>query len=340
MTRITDELATVAENVRKVTVQVRSSSYGGGSGVIWQSSLHPLQLPRQQGRDKDKLLLPGTEGGSLIITNAHVATNNRATVELWDGRVFEAVRTNIDPTKDLAALKIDATDLPTATIGNSDALRVGEFVLAVGNPFGDSGAVTSGIIHANHQRMVMADIRLFPGNSGGPLADCLGRVIGINTMIVNGLAVAIPSLAVERFLRGNRQKLGVTVQPVYVETRHGTSLENSSGASLENSSGASLENSSGASLENSSGASLENSSGASLENKRTLGLLVLSVNSGSAAEAAGVLVGDVLMGVSGQDFTRLDDLSKYLERTDSTKPLPLQILRGGQQLVCQVAEVV
>jgi len=294
MTRITDELATVAENVRKVTVKVQSSSYGGGSGVIWQSSLHPLQLPRQQGRDKDKLLLPGTEGGSLIITNAHVATNNRATVELWDGRVFEAVRTNIDPTKDLAALKIDATDLPTATIGNSDALRVGEFVLAVGNPFGDSGAVTSGIIHANHQRMVMADIRLFPGNSGGPLADCLGRVIGINTMIVNGLGVAIPSLAVEGFLRGNRQKLGVTVQPVVVDAT----------------------------------------------NKRTLGLLVLSVNSGSAAEAAGVLVGDVLMGVSGQDFTRLDDLSKYLERTDSTKPLPLQILRGGQQLVCQVAEVV
>lgn len=294
MTRITDELATVAENLRKVTVQVRSSSYGGGSGVIWQSSLHPLQLPRQQGRDKDKLLLPGTEGGSLIITNAHVATNNRATVELWDGQVFEAVRTNIDPTKDLAALKIDATDLPTATIGNSDALRVGEFVLAVGNPFGDSGAVTSGIIHASHQRMVMADIRLFPGNSGGPLADCLGRVIGINTMIVNGLGVAIPSLAVEGFLRGNRQKLGVTVQPVVVDAT----------------------------------------------NKRTLGLFVLSVNSGSAAEAAGVLVGDVLMGVSGQHFTRLDDLSKYLERTDSTKPLPLQILRGGQQLVCQVAEVV
>lgn len=269
MTRITDELATVAENLRKVTVKVQSSSYGGGSGVLWQSD-------------------------GLIITNAHVATNNRATVELWDGRVFEAVRTNIDPTKDLAALKFDATNLPTATIGNSDALRVGEFVLAMGNPFGDSGAVTSGIIHAHHQRMVMADIRLFPGNSGGPLADCLGRVIGINTMIVNGLGVAIPSLAVESFLRGNRQKLGVSVQPVVVNAT----------------------------------------------NKRTLGLLVLSVNSGSAAEAAGVLVGDVLIGVSGQNFTRLDDLSNYLERTDSSEPLPLEILRGGRQLVCQVAEVV
>ncbi|MBP5973686.1 trypsin-like peptidase domain-containing protein [Brasilonema sp. CT11] len=272
ITRLTDEFASVADNLRKVTVKVRSSSFGSGSGVIWQT----------------------TEGSSLIITNAHVATNNRATVELWDGRVFEAVRTNIDPTKDLAALKIDATDLPTATIGHSDALRVGELVLAVGNPFGDSGAVTTGIIHANHQRVVMADIVLFPGNSGGPLADCLGRVIGINTMIVNNLAVAIPSLTVEHFLHGNRQKLGVTLQPVLVNPT----------------------------------------------NKRNLGLLVLSVNSGSAAEAAGVLVGDVLIGVFGKLFTSPHDLSNYLEHTNNSEPLPLQILRGGRQLVCQVAEVV
>lgn len=266
MTHLSDELVSLAENLRKVTVKVRSSSSGSGSGVIWQS----------------------TERDSLIITNAHVATNNRATVELSDGRVFEAVRTSIDPTKDLAALKINATDLPTATIGNSDALRVGEFVLAVGNPFGDSGAVTSGIIHANHQHVVMADIRLFPGNSGGSLADCLGRVIGINTMIVNGLAVAIPSEAVERFLHGNRQKLGVTVQPVLVNAT----------------------------------------------NKRNLGLLVLSVNSGSAAEAAGVLVGDVLVGVSGKLFTSPHDLNSYLEHTNSSEALSLQILRGGRQLVC------
>jgi serine protease Do len=278
MTYLTDELATVADNLRKVTVKVRSSSYGSGSGVIWQS----------------------TEDSCFIITNAHVATNNRAVVELRDGRVFEAVRTQIDPTRDLAALKIAGTDLPTATIGNSDTLRVGEFVFAVGSPFGDSGAVTSGIIHASHQRMVLADIRLFPGNSGGPLADCHGRVIGINTMIVNGLAVAIPSVTIEDFLRGrNRQKLGVTLQPVSIQTRHGAFGQN-----------------------------------------RFLGLLVLSVNSGSAAEAAGVLVGDVLIGVSGQGFTKPDDLSNYLACIDNNKPLPLQILRGGQEVVCQVAEVV
>lgn len=172
---ITAEFARIAEQMRQSTVKVRGSSFGNGSGVIWRSD-------------------------GLIITNAHVATHKKAIVELWDGRVYEAVRIGIDPTKDLAALKIAATDLSTASIGNSDALRVGEIVLAVGNPFGDSGAVTSGILHANKQSAVIADIRLFPGNSGGPLADCLGRVIGINTMIAYGLAVAIPSLTVKRFL--------------------------------------------------------------------------------------------------------------------------------------------
>jgi serine protease Do len=175
---ITTELAVVAKRLRRNTVKVRNGSSGGGSGVIWR-------------RD------------GLIITNAHVATSNRVTVELWDGQLFTATRVSIDPTKDLAALKIAASNLPAATIGNSDAVRVGELLFAVGNPFADSGAVTSGILHANHQRTITADIRLFPGNSGGPLADCMGRVIGINTMIAYGLAVAIPSLAVERFLQNH-----------------------------------------------------------------------------------------------------------------------------------------
>ena len=177
-TNIADELASVAQRLCQSTVRVRTRSWGGGSGVIW-------------------------EPNGLIITNAHVAISNTVTVELWDGRIFDAVRTYFDPQQDLAALKINATDLPTATIGHADKLRVGELVLAVGNPETDQGVVTTGMIHASNQRAVMADIRLFPGNSGGPLADCLGRVVGINTMIVNGLAVAIPSFTVEHFLSGS-----------------------------------------------------------------------------------------------------------------------------------------
>jgi len=259
---ITDELTVVAARLRHSTVKVKNGSQGGGSGVIWDSD-------------------------GLIITNAHVATSNTATVELFDGRVFDAVRTHFDPQQDLAALKITATNLNTATIGNSDALRVGELVLAVGNPFGDSGAVTTGIIHAHHQRALMADIRLYPGNSGGALADCLGRVVGINTMVVNGLGVAIPSNTVDGFLRGSRPQLGVTLQPVVV-------------------------------------------------GKRTLGLLILSVHSGSPAETAGLQIGDVLIGLAGQFLTKFDDLARYLNQNKGSKSVPLNILRGGQQLVVDV----
>ncbi|MDM9379671.1 trypsin-like peptidase domain-containing protein [Chlorogloeopsis sp. ULAP01] len=182
LTNIADELSNLGKQLRVITVKVRSSYFTGGSGVIWQSS--PL-FP-----------------GSLIITNAHVAFNRRAIVELADGRVLTAVRTKIAPELDLAALTIAATNLPTATIGNADGLRVGELVLAVGNPFADKGAVTTGIVSAKNERLLMADIQLFPGNSGGLLANCLGHVVGINTMIVNGLGVAIPSSTVERFLCG------------------------------------------------------------------------------------------------------------------------------------------
>jgi serine protease Do len=196
ITKFSDELANLAAKLRHSTVKVQSNSQGVGSGVIWQSD-------------------------GLIITNAHVAMSNKATVELADGRVFAAVRTHFDPQQDLAALKITATDLQVATIGDSDALRVGELVLAVGNPFADNGAVTAGMIYAHHQQAVMANIRLYPGNSGGPLADCLGRVVGINTMVVNGLAVAIPSLTVNRFLLGSRRpRLGVTLQSVLLGQRN------------------------------------------------------------------------------------------------------------------------
>lgn len=263
ITYITDELATLAAKLRHSTVKVQSNSQGVGSGVIWQSD-------------------------GLIITNAHVATSNKAKVELADGRVFDAVRTHFDPQQDLAALKITATDLITATIGDSEALRVGELVLAVGNPFADSGAVTTGIIHARHQQAVMADIRLYPGNSGGPLADCLGRVVGINTMVVNGLAVAIPSLTVNRFLLApSRPRLGVTLQPVWV-------------------------------------------------GKRNFGLLVLSVLADSAAAIAGLQIGDVLIGISGQLFTNSDDLGKYLQQNQNQESIPLQLWRSGQQLIVYV----
>ena len=175
------ELAAVAERLCRSTVQVLSGN-GVGSGVIWHAD-------------------------GLIITNSHVVHQSHATVQLWDGRVFDAVCKSRDPQRDLAALEVAATDLPAAMIADSNELQVGQLVLAVGNPLGLVGALSTGIISrldagaASGQGWVMADLRLFPGNSGGPLADAQGRVIGINSMVVGGLALAVPSHAVERFLR-------------------------------------------------------------------------------------------------------------------------------------------
>ena len=161
-------------------------------------------------------------GDGLILTNAHVARGDAARVELWDGRRFEARLVARDSRRDLATLRIAAQGLDAVTPGDSEALRPGELVIAVGNPLGFAGALSTGVIHsiggvARHgpAAWIRADVRLAPGNSGGPLANAQGQVIGINTAIVNGLGVAVPSNAVAAFLqRGARPSLGVTLRPV------------------------------------------------------------------------------------------------------------------------------
>ncbi|HLK67427.1 MAG TPA: trypsin-like peptidase domain-containing protein [Bryobacteraceae bacterium] len=192
----------IAERLRRSTVQVFADQRrGGGSGVIWKPD-------------------------GLIITNAHVARQRQLQVELWDGRRFEGRVLSQDPRRDLAMIRLAAppseSDLPAATPGDSGALRPGELVIAVGSPLGFSGAVSTGVVHSlgalpgmGRQNWIRADVRLAPGNSGGPLADAQGRVIGINTAIVNGLGVAVPGDAVKAFLqKGARPSLGVTLQPV------------------------------------------------------------------------------------------------------------------------------
>ena len=172
--------AAMAAELARVTVEVRSHGRGAGgaavgAGVIW----HP---------------------DGLILTNAHVAHRD-VTVVLADGRARSARLVARDPQRDLAALVVDATGLPAAEIGDSGALRVGELVLAVGNPLGLVRALSAGLVHAVGPRAIHADLRLAPGNSGGPLADARGRVVGLNAMIVGGLAVAVPSREAQRFVR-------------------------------------------------------------------------------------------------------------------------------------------
>ncbi|HEV8438122.1 MAG TPA: trypsin-like peptidase domain-containing protein [Methylomirabilota bacterium] len=174
------DLAAVAARLGRITVQIRGRGSGAGSGVTW-----------------------GADG--LIVTNAHVA-QGRAEILLPDGRGFAGRLLGWDPELDLAALAIPADGLPCADVRDSDSVRVGELVLAVGTPLGLAGALTAGVIHATAprrsqgRRFIEADLSLAPGNSGGPLADARGSVIGINAMVAGGLALAVPSATVGRFL--------------------------------------------------------------------------------------------------------------------------------------------
>lgn len=271
---LAEELAAVAERLRRATVQVRGRGGGGGSGVIW-----------------------GPDG--VIITNAHVTRGPRATVVVANGRTFEAVVTARHPWLDLAVLTAPVVGLPAASIGDSKALRVGELVFAVGTPLGVSGALTMGIIHTigpadtlSNRGWIQADIRLAPGNSGGPLADAHGRVIGINSMIVGGLALAVPSQVVDRVLNdgGKRPFLGVSTRGVHVP----------------------------------------------LDGKRVFGLLVFEVVSGSPAEKAGLLLGDILIGARGNMFKAPDDLASALGNVSAGDTLQLNLIRGGVPLTRDV----
>jgi serine protease Do len=274
-TSLEGELEIIAERLRQLTVQVRGHQPGGGAGVIWRST--------------------GT-----IITNAHVARAPSATITLADGRAFEAPVTARDSQRDLAVLTLQASGLPAASIGDSSTLRVGELAFAVGNPLGIVGALSAGIIHALSPAdgaygggWIQADIHLAPGNSGGPLADAQGRIIGINSMVAGGLAFAVSSNAVERFLNEDAKPpmLGVTLRSVSMP----------------------------------------------IEGKRILGLLVLGVVVGGTAEAAGISIGDVLIGIGGQLFGSSHDLSRALRHAGVGSRLPLNLIRGGRPIVCEVA---
>ena len=191
-------LGEVGEHIRRYTVLVHPGGRGSGSGVVWDAN-------------------------GLIVTNAHVARGAKALVMQWDGREFDARVEARDPRRDLASLRIAVNGLAVATIADSSRVRAGQVAIAVGNPLGFLGAMTMGVVHAvgtmrglGERRWVQADVKLAPGNSGGPLADVNGRVIGINTMVAGRVALAIPSNEVRQFLLGKTSDvwLGVTVQPV------------------------------------------------------------------------------------------------------------------------------
>jgi serine protease Do len=270
-------LTGLAERLLRSTVQVYAENRGGGSGVVWNDS-------------------------GAIITNAHVVGSARHVwIESHEGAKFRGEVALSDDRLDLAeiALSSAASGTVAATIGRAGDLRVGDVVAALGAPLGLAGALTLGIVHRApldrngvRNRWLEADLRLAPGNSGGPMVDAHGRVVGINSMIAGGLALAIPSETAERFVQthGARAFLGITTQPVAV----GDAADG----------------------------------GASRQRGSSLGFVIVELNTGSPAHRAGLALGDVILGINGVRFDRLEAFGLALDRIEPGDAITVETMRG------------
>ena len=185
---LSEAIADIAAEVRKSVVLIGQNG-SHGAGVIWRSD-------------------------GIVVTNRHVLRGDRVDVVLDDGRKLTGIVAARHPDRDLAVVKIAADDLHPAALGDSSTVRPGQLAIAVGHPPGLRSAASAGIIVAAGQAATLegpqtgdwlqTDVTLRPGNSGGPLVDARGGVIGINTMVSGRLSLSIPSSAVERFVAGER----------------------------------------------------------------------------------------------------------------------------------------
>lgn len=175
-------LAGLGAHLRNAVVEVRTNAGGSGAGVIWG-------------------------GAGLVVTNAHCAPRD-AFLEIESAGKWRGGRViAYHPRHDLALLAAPSVSGPLLEVRDADSLHAGELVFAYGHPLGVHDALAMGVVHAvtreersEEPRWIVADIRLAPGNSGGPLVDAEGRLVGINSMVVNGLGVAIPASLVQRFV--------------------------------------------------------------------------------------------------------------------------------------------
>ena len=260
----------------------------------------------------------GSDG--VILTNAHVVANaDKVTVKLKDRREFEARVLGQDEASDVAVIKIEAKDLPTVRLGQPGAVRVGEWVVAIGAPFGFDNSVTAGIVSAlgrnlpddSYVPFIQTDVAVNPGNSGGPLFNLNGEVIGINSQIYSrsggyeGISFAIPidvAMNVSRQLQASghvtRGRLGVGIQDVDQALALSFGLDVPRGA------------------------------------------LVSNVESGGPAEAAGLKAGDVILAFGGQEIETAGQLPSIVAAVPPGKDVELKVWRdrSTQEINVKVGE--
>ena len=274
-----------------------------GARMVEAARESVVQVQSGEGRGSGAGVILTAEG--LVMTNHHVVAGRSkhgggasVRVAVRDGRTFDARVVKRGSSLDLALLRLEAApdDLPAARFGDSEALRVGELVYAIGHPWGRLGAVTGGIVSGlgvahdpgwgSSARYVQSDVSLAPGNSGGPLLNARGEVVGINAMVFGSLALSIPSNAAGAWAaggEGRRPRLGVAVRPVGLQGER---------------------------------------------DEAEVGLMIVHVEGGSPAGRAGLLVGDVLLGADGEPLLGADSLLLALGRAGDT--VRLRVMRGGR----------
>ena len=270
----------------------------------------------------------GTGSGVIYSEDGYIVTNNHVVgfadnikVELTDGRSFNAVKIGTDPSTDLALLKIEADNLPTIGIGNSDDVKIGEWVLAVGNPFNYlTSTVTAGIVSAKGrdldiietegkeiEEFIQTDAAVNPGNSGGALVDTKGRLVGINTAIATpngvfaGYSFAIPINLVVRIVEdikvnGNieRANLGIEGFDVDKELAQEEDLNT------------------------------------------TTGFFVVNIVDGSGAQYSGVLPRDVIVEVNNVPVNNIEDIKKEIKFSKVGDTVTLKVIREGNEKIIPV----
>ena len=265
----------------------------------------------------------GAGSGFVISADGYVVTNNHVVekaskieVVMQDGERYTAEVKGLDPKTDLALLKVETDkSLPFVELGDSDSARVGEWVVAVGNPFGLDGTVTVGVVSARgrdinsgpYDDYLQIDAPINRGNSGGPLFNNRGQVIGVNSMIYSptggsvGIGFAIPSNLVKEIVaelesngKVSRGWLGVKIQPLTDEIAESLGLEDTRGA------------------------------------------LVAGIEPGSPAQRAGVKPGDVIVGLNGEMLDEYKDLPRLVAAADAGNESTLQVKRNGETVELDV----
>ncbi|MBI4696335.1 MAG: DegQ family serine endoprotease [Gammaproteobacteria bacterium] len=274
---------------------------------------HGGEGPTQQGQGSGFIV----RADGYILTNAHVVSGaDDVQVDLADKRSMKAKVVGVDEKSDVAVLKVDAKNLPTLKIGESSKLKVGEWVIAIGSPFGLDHTVSAGVVSAKSRTLpgdsyvsfIQTDVAINPGNSGGPLINLRGEVVGMNSQIFSnsggfmGLSFAIPidvAMNIEDQLlqhgKVTRGRLGVAVQNLSSELAQSFGLDRAQGA------------------------------------------LVSDVQAGSPAAAAGVKRGDVILKVNGRDIDDAIQLSQLVAETKPGAKAEVELLRDGDHKTLSVA---